>query len=169
MAELDSDSDSNSISDLDSDSDLKHEPSGSEEAPSLLTERQRAVLKYRRNGLSQNEIANILGTTRSNVSILEKRALQNVDRAKATLKEWMMIQAPISVMVEAGTDVFEIPHLIFQEADRAGIRSNLNSVDVVVQLKSKIPQNLKKRMVLCDLKIYVTEEGELLVQDATQE
>lgn len=34
--------------------------------------RQVAVLKLRRQGLSQQEVAEILGTTRSNVSILEK-------------------------------------------------------------------------------------------------
>ncbi|MDD2639276.1 MAG: Tfx family DNA-binding protein, partial [Methanothrix sp.] len=55
--------------------------------PSLLTNRQASVLRLRRKGMSQQEVAEQLGTTRSNVSILEKRALQNVAKARATLKE----------------------------------------------------------------------------------
>jgi Tfx family DNA-binding protein len=97
----------------------------------LLTRRQVAVLKLRRQGLSQQEVAEILGTTRSNVSILEKRALQNVFRARATLREWTMIHAPISITVPAGTDLFDLPGLVFQEADRAGIKLEIGSVDIV--------------------------------------
>ncbi|MHC1631124.1 MAG: Tfx family DNA-binding protein [Methanotrichaceae archaeon] len=136
------------------------------EASSFLTERQLAVLRLRRKGLSQQEVAEILRTTRSNVSILEKRAFQNVDRAKATFRQWMMIQAPVSVKIAAGTDVFEVPRLIFQKADLAGIKSLLNSVDVIVQLRNKVPPVLKKRIVFKDLKIYVTEDGKILIQDA---
>jgi len=119
----------------------------------------------RSKDLSQQEVSEILGTTRSNVSILEKRALQNVERAKNTLRQWAMIQAPVSVMVPEGTDVFEVPGRVFQEADRKGVRLSLNSLDLIVRLRNEAPQVLKKRVVLRDLEIFVTENGEVLVQD----
>jgi len=100
------------------------------------------------------------------VSILEKRALQNVERAKNTLRQWTMIQASVSVMVPKGTDVFEVPGRVFQEADRKGVRLSLNSLDLIVRLRSEAPQVLKKRVVLRDLEIFVTDNGEVLVQDA---
>jgi len=142
---------------------------GSGASPSLLTDRQVSVLKLRRKGLSQQQVAELLGTTRSNVSILEKRALQNVSRARTTLKEWTMIQAPVSLMVPAGTDVFEVPALIFREADKSKIKLDMNSVDIVVQIRRKAPEALKTRVILRDLEVAVTEDGLVLVQEATPE
>jgi len=136
---------------------------------SLLTSRQALVLKMRRQGLSQQEVAEVLGTTRSNVSILEKRALVNVGRARATLKEWTMIQAPVSITVPAGTDLFEVPALVFAEADRSGIKLDVGSVDIVVQIRSKAPKALKKRVVIRGLQVAVTEEGTVLVLEADPE
>ncbi len=142
---------------------------GSGGSEGLLTDRQAAVLKLRRKGLSQQEVAELLGSTRSNVSILEKRALQNVARARATLREWTMIQASISIKVPAGTDLFEVPALVFQEADRAGIKLGLSSVDIVVQIKARAPEALKKRVVIRELEVAVTEDGLVLVQEAPPE
>ncbi len=142
---------------------------GSDASPSLLTNRQVSVLKLRRKGLSQQEVAELLGTTRSNVSILEKRALQNVSRARTTLKEWTMIQAPVSLTVPAGTDVFDVPALIFREADKSKIKLDMNSVDIVVQIRRKAPEALKTRVILRDLEVAVTEDGLVLVQEAAPE
>lgn len=133
---------------------------------SHLTDRQAEVLRLRKKGLSQQEVAEILGTTRSNVSILEKRALQNVSRARATLRDWTMIQAPVSLEIPAGTDLFEVPALVFSEADRSGIKLGIGSIDVVVQIKSKAPEALKKRVIVRDIVVAVTEEGLLLVREA---
>ena len=141
---------------------------GSGGPDSLLTSRQATVLKLRRQGLSQQEVAEVLGTTRSNVSILEKRALVNVGRARATLREWTMIQAPVSIRVPAGADLFEVPGLVFTEADRSGIKLDIGSVDVVVQIREKAPEALKKRVVIRDLEVAVTEDGVVLVSEALQ-
>lgn len=138
---------------------------GSDPLPSLLTSRQVEVLKLRRKGLSQQEVAELLGTTRSNVSILEKRALQNVSRARATLTEWTMIQSPVSLTVPSGTDVFEVPALIFAEADKCKIKLDVSSVDIVVQIKSKVPVALKRRVILRDLEVAVTDNGLVFVQE----
>jgi len=134
--------------------------------PSLLTNRQASVLRLRRKGMSQQEVAEQLGTTRSNVSILEKRALQNVAKARATLKEWTMIQAPVSLTIPAGTDVFDVPYLIFSEANKARIKLDIGSVDIVVQIKNKTPEALKNRVIRRDLEVAVTEDGLFLVQEA---
>lgn len=141
---------------------------GSGGPDSLLTSRQATVLKLRRQGLSQQEVAEVLGTTRSNVSILEKRGIQNVARARSTLREWTMIQAPVSIRVPAGTDLFEVPAQVFAEADRAGIKLDVGSVDVVVQIREKAPEALKKRVVVRDLEVAVTEDGVVLVSEALQ-
>ena len=66
------------------------EGGGDEALDSFLTPRQIKVLQMRLAGLSQQEVADCLGTTRSNISILEKRAHQNIARARRTLEQWMM-------------------------------------------------------------------------------
>jgi hypothetical protein len=145
----------------------KDEDANEEDArtDSLLTDRQLKVLQLRNDGRSQQEVADILGTTRSNISILEKRARQNIRRAEQTLKQWMMIRAPISLQVKEGTDVFEIPRMIFEAADQKSIELPVTSLDIVVQLRRKSPKLFRKRAVLKDVDVYVTGEGELLVQE----
>ncbi len=130
---------------------------------SYLTERQLQVLKLRVQGCSQQKVADLLGTTRSNVSILEKRAYQNISRAESTLQQWMMIQAPISLKVVAGTDVFKLPSMIFQIADEKAIQLPITSLDIIVQLKRKASHLFRRRAVLKDVEIYVASDGELQV------
>lgn len=138
-----------------------------EGAESLLTDRQLQVLQLRKEGRSQQEVADILGTTRSNISILEKRAHQNIHRAEQTLRQWMMIKAPISLKVREGTDVFDLPKMIFDAADLRSIELPVTSLDIIVQLRRKSPQLFRKRAVLKDVDVYVTEDGELLVQESS--
>lgn len=140
-----------------------------ESLDSFLTERQIKVLQMRLSGLSQQEVAMRLGTTRSNISILEKRAHQNIDRAARTLQQWMMLRAPISFHARVGTDVFELPKGIFAEADKKGIRLPITSLDIIVQLRRRAPRLFKKRALERDALIFVTEEGEVLVEGISEE
>jgi hypothetical protein len=139
--------------------------SGDEESlDSFLTERQLKVLQMRLSGRSQQEVADSFGTTRSNISILEKRAHQNIARAERTLQQWMMLRAPVSLEAKEGTDVFELPKMIFIAADEKGMRLPITSLDIVVQLRRKAPRLFKKRALERDARIFVTEEGEVLVE-----
>ncbi len=136
-----------------------------EESPdSFLTDRQLEVLRLRQQGCSQQDVADRLGTTRSNISILEKRAHQNIARAERTLQQWMMIRAPITCRAKAGTDVFDLPRMIFAAADEKGMRLPVTSLDIVVQLRRRAPRLFKKRALEQDAEIYVTEEGDVLVE-----
>ena len=139
------------------------EPETEEFQDSFLTERQLKVLQLRLQGRSQQEVADLLGTTRSNISILEKRAHQNIRRAERTLQQWMMVRAPISLKAKSGTDVFDLPKMIFEAADERSIRLPVTSLDVIVQLRRKAPRLFKKRALQQDAEIFVTEEGDVLV------
>ena len=143
---------------------VKDENDTEESLNSFLTERQLKVLQMRLAGLSQQDVADSLGTTRSNISILEKRAHQNIARARRTQEQWMMLQAPISLVAKAGTDVFELPAMIFAAADQKHIRLPVTSLDIVVQLRRRAPRLFQKRILMQDARIFATEEGELLVE-----
>jgi Tfx family DNA-binding protein len=135
---------------------------------SLLTDRQLEVLILRQQGLSQAEVAERFGTTRSNISILERRAHDNIERAKRTLQQWMMIRAPISLKIREGTDVFDLPKMIFEAADKKSLQLPTTSLDIIVQLRRKAPQLFRRRAVMKDVEIFITEEGEILIQDGPQ-
>ena len=130
---------------------------------SFLTDRQVRVLELRLKGYSQQDIADALGTTRSNISILEKRAQQNISRAKLTLHQWMMIRSPISLKISRGTDVFDLPDIIFAAADDKGIHLPITSLDIFVQLKSQAPNIFGKRNIKKDVQIYINEVGDVMV------
>jgi Tfx family DNA-binding protein len=106
-----------------------------------------------------------MGTCRSNISILEKRAHRNISRAKLTLHQWMMIQSPIILKISRGTDVFDIPDIIFVAADEKGIHLPITSLDIIVQLRSKAPNIFGKRYIKRDVQIYISEAGELMIQE----
>jgi len=143
------------------------EEMGSDELPlSFLTARQREVLQLRHQGLSQQDVADRLGTTRSNISILEKRAHQNILRAERTVQQWMMIRAPIHLFVKGGTDVFDLPRMIFAAADEKGIRLPVTSMDILVQLRRNAPRLFHKRALERDARIYVNKSGAVLVEEA---
>lgn len=139
-------------------------PPKTREAKPLLTDKQLSVLRLRARGYSQQEVADIMGTSRSNISILEKRAHQNIERAKITINQWKMIKAPVSVKIPAGTDIFEVPRMVFASADQKDIRLTVNSLDMIVQLRNKAAQLIRKRAFLSDVDVYVTESGDILVQ-----
>ena len=141
------------------------EDEAEEPTHSFLTKRQLEVLQMRHQGLSQQDVADRLGTTRSNISILEKRARQNIDRAERTVQQWMMIRAPITLEAAAGTDVFNLPKIIFAAADKCGILLPVTSLDVVVQLRRKAPGLFNKRALERDARIYVNENGEIMVEE----
>lgn len=57
-----------------------------------------------------------------------------------------MIHAPISITVPAGTDLFDLPGLVFQEADRAGIKLGSRLRRHSRPDQEKAPEALRKRV-----------------------
>jgi HTH-type transcriptional regulator, fmd operon transcriptional regulator len=151
----------------------KQEETGSaEEAKSFLTKRQVQVLQFRLQGLTQQEIADLMGTTRANICKMERRAHQNVMMARRTLREWMKIQAPIVVSVPAGTDVLRVPSMIFKAADMEGIHLPVNAIDIIIQLRIQASFLFRKQAVLdekhalpTEVEIFINHEGQILLID----
>jgi Tfx family DNA-binding protein len=128
---------------------------------SFLTERQKRVLDLRLQGYTQDRIARLLNTSRVNVSVIEKRAHQNIDKARATLVEWGQLQALVSVTIEQDTDVMAIPRIIFNEADRAGIKIHENTLDIITQIHETIPDVVEHRRVKRPFVVFINRSGEI--------
>lgn len=128
---------------------------------SFLTKRQIMVLRLRQSGLTQEEIARRIKTTRANVSLIEKRARENIDRSRETLKEWESIVSPVRVAIKKGTDVIKIPELVFAEADKQGIHVKSNSLDLITRIKKEKGGAISNRTLDEDMEIDITDSGEV--------
>jgi len=131
---------------------------------SFLTERQKWVLELRLKGYTQEKIAAILNTSRVNVSILEKRANQNIKKAEITLKEWKQLQSPVSIQIEKDIDIMDMPWIIFKEADKAGIKVKMNSLDIMNLIQQTIPNVIQHRRIARPVAVYISRKGEVLFE-----
>ncbi|AAB98158.1 conserved hypothetical protein [Methanocaldococcus jannaschii DSM 2661] len=128
---------------------------------SFLTDTQIKVLKLRKKGLTQEEIAKMLGTSRANISMIEKRAKENIKKAYNTIKIYNRIMAPLSIEIEEGTDVLEIPDIVFKKADEEGIKVKYNTLELIELIKENASEFIEKRTVKKKFKIYILENGDL--------
>lgn len=137
------------------------------ESDSFLTRRQIEVLRLRCQGRTQQEIAEIMDTTRPNITKLERRAYQNIMMARRTIRYWKKIQSPVSLTIRKDTDVLHIPAMVFEAADLKGIHLPVNSIDLIVQLKSKAPFLFNRETLPNDVTIFVSRDGQLMLIDDT--
>ncbi|MFQ5887355.1 MAG: Tfx family DNA-binding protein, partial [Candidatus Hydrothermarchaeales archaeon] len=87
----------------------------------FLTPRQIEILKLRKKGYTQTEIAGRLGTSRANISATEKSALRNIEKAKNTLETLKMMEAPIWLTFEADENLDDVVGRVYKEAGKKDI------------------------------------------------
>lgn len=134
-----------------------------DEKDTLLTARQIEVLKLKRKGMSQAAIARMMKTTRGNISTIESTAMKNIEKAQKTLKFYHAIEAPIWMTVPAGTDLYDIPPLIFNEADRKKIKIAVDSATIIVKLKTVSPEKIHRRVTVDEIDVSVDKNGNVSV------
>ncbi len=130
----------------------------------FLTPSQIKILELRSRGCTQREIASRLGTTRADVSIIERRARRNVEKARKTIATFEKLVAPVKVNLSAGSDLFDAPQRVFTQASRANIKVKENSLSLVDKIRSQVPQKLRGRNVREKIVIAVKSDGEVLVE-----
>jgi Tfx family DNA-binding protein len=130
---------------------------------SFLTKRQLSVLRLRQAGLTQEEIARRIKTTRANISLIEKRARENVERSKETLREWNSVVSPVRVTVPKGTDVMYIPDIVFAEADKASIHVKCDSIGLITLIKKEKGYAISNRIVNEPFEVDIANSGEVAV------
>jgi len=131
----------------------------SDEKETLLTPRQIQVLRMKKKGMTQADIARKMKTTRGNICIIESTALKNIEKAKNTLKFFRALEAPIWITVPAGTDIYEVPPMIIREADRKKIKVAIDSAMILVKLKTEALDRVQHRITLGEIDISVDEHG----------
>lgn len=127
----------------------------------LLTGRQREVLRYRKQGLTQQQIADIIATSKANVCTIEKSANENIRRAKETLEFLYTLDSTHLCTVPAGTDLFDVPALIFSEAEKLNIKVSYDTISLINHLRASRPQSFRARCICEPVEVYLTNNGEV--------
>jgi hypothetical protein len=130
---------------------------------SFLTEQQIRILQLRAKGLKQSEIAEILGTSRANISILEHRALEKIEKAKNTLLIWEQINSKISVEVKKGEDLFNVPEKLFKKADEIGIKVPYSTAEIIAFLVENAP--VEDRIIKREFTLFLDKHDRLRVSE----
>ncbi len=131
---------------------------------SFLTELQRKILELRARNMTQEEIAKIMGTTKANISIIEKRARKNIEKAMNTISIWEEINSILSIHVHSGTDLFNIPDFIYREGDRMGIKVPLTTVEIISSIAERAGEVVENRVLKTPIKVFITRDNRIGVR-----
>ncbi|NJE09206.1 Tfx family DNA-binding protein [Thermococcus sp. M39] len=134
---------------------------------SFLTEQQIRILQLRAKGLKQSEIAELLGTSRANVSILEHRALEKIEKARNTLIIWEQINSKISIEVKKGEDIFTIPDKLFKKADELKIKVPYSTAEIIAFLVEHAP--IDDRIAKRDFTLFLDAQDRLKISECLLE
>ncbi|MDG5760710.1 Tfx family DNA-binding protein [Natronococcus sp. A-GB1] len=131
---------------------------------SVLTYRQAQVLALRERDVSQADIADALGTSRANVSSIEASARENVSKASETVAFAEALQAPVRVRVPEGTDLYDVPQLVYEACDEAGVKVDHTAPDLMKVVSDAAGSAITGRQVSATLTVSVTSEGVVRVR-----
>ncbi|WP_083858589.1 Tfx family DNA-binding protein [Natrialba chahannaoensis] len=142
---------------------------GFEADTSVLTNRQAQVLALRERGFSQADIATALGTSRANVSSVEASARENVEKARETVAFAEALRAPVRVHVPTGTDLYDVPNLVYDACDDAGVKVDHTAPDLMKVVSDAAGTAVTGREVSSPLVVGVTSEGVVRVRHQDRE
>lgn len=130
----------------------------------VLTERQAEVLALRERGLSQAAIAERLGTSRANVSSVEASARANVEKSRETIAFAEALHAPVQIEIDAGTDLYDVPNLVYDACDEAGVKVEHNAPELMKIVSDGAGDAVEGRAVAAPLLVGVTNDGTVRVR-----
>jgi hypothetical protein len=131
---------------------------------SVLTRRQAEVLALREGGLSQAVIAEHLGTSRANVSSVEASARENVSKAHETVAFAEALRAPVRLVIEASTDLYDVPRQVYSACDESGVKVNHTAPELMKLVSDEAGDAVRGRKVRYDLTVSVSSDGTVRVR-----
>ena len=127
----------------------------------LLTDRQKEVLRYRKQGLTQQQIADIINTSKANVCTIEKAAQENIKKARDTLEFLYTLDANHLCTVKKGTDFIVAAKEIFNEAEKIGIKVRYDTISLINRMRDSNPERFRARYIREDIEVYINGDGEV--------
>jgi Tfx family DNA-binding protein len=130
----------------------------------VLTRRQAEVFCLREQGIPQAEIADWLGTSRANVSSIEASARENIEKARETVAFAEALRAPVQVTVEADTDLYDVPQMVYSACDEAGVKVNYAAPELMKLVSDAAGDAVRGREVRREILVGITSDGAVRVR-----
>ncbi len=125
----------------------------------FLSSRQIQIMKLRKEGYSTEGIAREIGTTRQNVSILEKRGHRNLEKAIRTVNAVRELKLSHEVRIDGNIHVLDAVKKVLKSADELNIRLNDNLIGIMTRLKMAVESDLKNGIIQKPFDILIFQDG----------
>jgi len=139
---------------------------GFDESGSVLTRRQAEVLALRERGFAQSAIADVLGTSRANISKVESAARENVERARETVAFADALSAPVQVEFDVETDLYDVPEKVYDACDEASVKVPYSAPELMRRVSESAGDAVAGREVKTPILVSVTRDGAVRVRVA---
>jgi len=128
-----------------------------------LTDRQVEVLELREQGLTQQEVADRLGSTGSNVSAIERAAERNVAEARRTLQLIRTLRSPVRLAVDAGATFDDLVDTVYERADENGVKIAYCRPELYAHLFGQLEPHTTRNRLDTRIEVGLTRDGEVKV------
>jgi len=129
-----------------------------------LTKRQWRVVRLRSTGLTQAQVAKKLRTTRENVTILERRANDNLRAAKATVAAMERLSGSRELVIPSRVSVFEATSMILRRADMLRIKVKMNADAILATLRARHKGRIRGHHLVRAIRVRIESDGSLKVR-----
>lgn len=130
----------------------------------MLTARQWQVMRLRATGLTQTQVARRLRTTRENVSIIERRAHENLRSAKATLEALQQLSDSRELIIPSGTSIFEATSIILRRGDILKVKLKTNADSILALLRSRCKGRIRGHHLTSVIRVQIGEDGSVIMK-----
>jgi Tfx family DNA-binding protein len=129
-----------------------------------LTKIQLEVLRLRMTGLTQEEVATKLGTTRQNISLVERRARRNLEKAKETITAYRKLRTVATVTLPPTTHLVDVPRMLIDAADLAGVRISVDFSLIYKELKHDAKDSVSGTRITKQVRVDILSDGEVYIE-----
>ena len=107
-----------------------------------------------------------MGTTKQNISAIEKMARKNVEQAENTLKFIKTLDAPIWFEVTVGMRLDDLVGMIYRKADseNLGVHVRYDGVALASRIRDLAEKQIRHRVVVIGFEVGITGNGDVLVR-----
>jgi hypothetical protein len=111
--------------------------------------------------MTQQQIADLIATSKANVCTIEKSAQKNIERARETLKFLHTLDGIPLCTIRGGTDLIEAAKVIFQQAERVNIKVKYDTISLINRLIEQNPEKFRARFVRDEVDVYISPDGDI--------
>lgn len=135
---------------------------------SFLTERQREIMRLRKQNLKKSEIARILNITRQDVTILEKRAKMNIEKAFNTIQIAYEDGLSVRHIIMKNTQILDAVKEILDAGNWNNIKIRSSIPEIFSLMRACHGSKIKNGVISDGTEVSILPDGTLIMRPFVQ-